>query len=147
MEYEELATEEFKKYLLGLKNNDAALSIEAIQNLKIIMSSVGTEAKLDELLYRGPVEYEGQSFCFTGIFNFGTRKECHSAVLDKGGLIEKDVNLRVDYLVLGSDFNPNWAGTNYGRKIERAMEIKKGEGKSAKPLVLSESDWVRSLNQ
>ena len=147
MKYDELAMEEFKKYLTALETNDAELGIEALQNLKIIMSSVGTEAKLDKLLYRGPIEYEGKSFCFTGIFDYGTRQKCQEIVIKKGGMIEKGVNLRLDYLVLGSDFNPHWSGPNYGKKIERAMEIKKGEGKNAKPFVISESDWVESLKQ
>ena len=31
------------------------------------------------------IVFQGKSFCFTGVFEFGSRAECHHAVITKGG--------------------------------------------------------------
>lgn len=100
-----------------------------------------------ELPYCNPqpqIAFEGQSFCFTGKFVFGTRDKCEKAVVRHGGIIKSGVVNDLDYLVIGFLSNPNWAHTSYGRKIEGAMALKSSGKKIS---ILSEEHWVNSLHR
>ncbi len=80
----------------------------------------------------------GTTFCFSGMFEFGTRKECQAAVSSRGGRFTDGVTGQTDVLVIGHDSNPNWAHGNYGNKICAAMVLKLQHGK---PLIIPESYW------
>ena len=41
------------------------------------------------------------------------------------GLVEKNVTDRSDYLVIGSGGNPCWAYSCHGRKVEKAVKMRK----------------------
>lgn len=84
----------------------------------------------------------GKSFCFTGKFAYGTRAKCEDAVLSRGGLPENSVTRALDYLVLGVGVSPDWRHETYGRKIERAMELR-GEGRALQ--IVAEADWVQVI--
>jgi NAD-dependent DNA ligase len=85
----------------------------------------------------------GTAFCFTGLFQYGTRKECQAAILSRGGRVSEHVNSQTDVLVIGHDANPNWAEGNFGNKICEAMVLKL---QNCKPLIIPESYW-RTLLQ
>jgi NAD-dependent DNA ligase len=86
--------------------------------------------------------FEDRSFCLTGQFAYGPRSICHKAIEELGGKIEKRVNWRVDYLVIGTLCTRAWANQTYGRKIEEAILIK-GRG-NKKIHIVSEDHWARS---
>lgn len=85
----------------------------------------------------------GTAFCFTGLFGFGTRKECQAAVLSRRGSSTERVTGQTDVLVVGHDSNPNWAHDTFGNKICEAMILKIQHGK---PLIIPENYW-RTLLQ
>lgn len=67
---------------------------------------------------------DGTCFCFTGTFAYGSRAECESAVEGlgaKAGSLTKNT----DYLVIGIYATESWMHSAYGRKIERAVEMKR----------------------
>jgi len=66
----------------------------------------------------------GTAFCFTGEFEFGTRKECQAAVMSRGGTTTDGITGKTDVLVVGNDPNPNWSHGSYGNKISEAMARK-----------------------
>ena len=45
---------------------------------------------------------------------------------------------RVDYLVIGADGNPCWAFACYGRKVEKAVELRKS---GVRIMIIHESDF------
>lgn len=83
------------------------------------------------------------SFCVTGTFSYGDRDDVMRAILLSGGSIDNSVLKRTNYLVVGEFASPDWIHSNYGRKIERAIELR-NEGQSI--AIISESYWVSTLN-
>ena len=90
------------------------------------------------------IEFAESVFAFTGIFSFGSRKECRQAVIEKGGKLEDDVKTNVDYLVVGEKGNPTWKHGNYGVKIGKAINFRTNHGKLA---IVRESDWRKALGE
>lgn len=83
----------------------------------------------------------GARFCFTGTFAFGTRSECEAAVLAQGasaGSLTKGT----DYLVIGIYATDSWAHSSYGRKIEKAVEMRKSGHRIA---IVGEQHWLSHL--
>jgi hypothetical protein len=71
------------------------------------------------------VQFPGKVFCFTGESNRLTRARIEELVTRHGGLFAAGVSGRIDYLVIGANGNPCWAYACYGRKIEKAVELRK----------------------
>lgn len=117
----ELATQEFNKYLQAIEKKDIASGIDACTNLRTLLDAAINEISFEDIFYRGEIEYENNSFCFTGKFTYGERNICEAAVIAKGGAIEKSVTKKLNYLIVGSNFSPDWKHQNYGRKIQKAL--------------------------
>jgi NAD-dependent DNA ligase len=88
------------------------------------------------------VSAAGTTFCFTGRFGFGSRRDCQEAAVCRGGFFTEEVSGKTDALVVGNDASPAWANGRYGRKIETAMVLRM---RSGKPLIISEAHWTRLL--
>lgn len=74
----------------------------------------------------GPnIEIEGNMFCFTGESSKMKRADIEIAILDRGGIFNKNVTKETDYLIVGDSGNPCWAFSCYGRKIEKAISLRK----------------------
>lgn len=86
--------------------------------------------------------FQEMTFCFTGLFYFGTRAKCQSAVKDLLGVPVDRVTSTLDYLVVGSIISPDWANTSYGRKIETAIQRQERYGN---PMIVSELQWVAAM--
>lgn len=83
------------------------------------------------------------TFCFTGEFEFGTRKKCQAAITSNGGAFTSDVNSKTDVLVIGYSANPNWSHGTYGNKIMKAMILRL---QFSKPYIIPERFWVTLLS-
>jgi len=90
------------------------------------------------------ISFSGKRFCFTGKFAFGKRKDCSEAVEKLGGICDDDVTKVLDYLVLGVGVSKDWKHETYGRKIERAQQLRESSG--TRPAIIREQDWVIALN-
>lgn len=89
-----------------------------------------------------PIIFEGRTFCFTGKFAFGQRKDCEAAVARLGGEPQSKVTTRLDYLVIGFLGNEDWMHSSFGRKIQQALDFNaKGRGIS----IVSEDAWAQAL--
>lgn len=89
-----------------------------------------------------PIIFEGRTFCFTGKFAFGQRKDCEAAVVRLGGEPQSKVTTRLDYLVIGFLGNEDWMHSSFGRKIQQALDFNaKGRGIS----IVSEDAWAQAL--
>ncbi len=87
--------------------------------------------------------FDQTRFCFTGTFAFGSRRECEDAV-EKRGASAGSLTLKTDYLVIGTYATESWIHSSYGRKIERAAEMKE-EGVPIS--IIGEAHWVEHLSR
>jgi len=71
------------------------------------------------------IEFSGRGFCVTGKSARVARDELHARIADRGGITYGNVSKKVDYLVIGADGNPCWAYACYGRKVEKAIELRR----------------------
>jgi NAD-dependent DNA ligase len=81
------------------------------------------------------------TFCFTGLFVYGTRAACERAVSERGGSVGA-ISRKLDYLVIGSMSSRDWKNTSFGTKIEKAMNLKQN---GADVSIVTESQWVAAL--
>jgi hypothetical protein len=55
------------------------------------------------------------------------------------GIPYKSVVMKLDYLVIGAQSSPAWAYSTYGRKIERAIELR---DRGIDIIILHEDDFI-----
>jgi hypothetical protein len=89
------------------------------------------------------ISWSGSVFVFTGKFAFGPRHHCSAEVIARGGRVESAVTKRTSYLVVGTFGNRDWLQTAYGRKIERAIELR-NDGSPIR--IVGEDHWASSLS-
>src|SRR4030095_5571584 len=80
-------------------------------------------------------------FTITGKFAFGTRRKVMEAIKARGGTASDTAPTREShYLVIGVFASRDWANTNFGRKIERAVKLRhSGSGLA----IVSEEHWKK----
>jgi len=71
------------------------------------------------------VSFEGKTFCITGILKRGNRENLHRDILKLGGIPTDNITKKTDYLIVGDSGNPAWAFSCYGRKVEKAINLRK----------------------
>ena len=69
------------------------------------------------------LEFPRRRYCFTGTFAYGSRRECENTVAELGGT-SGSLTLKTDFLVIGIYATDSWAHSAYGRKIERAVQLR-----------------------
>lgn len=84
------------------------------------------------------IHFNGKTFCFTGEFHRGKRKEIAEKVQQLGASSKSSVTGKTDYLVVGNAGNPCWAYACYGRKIEEAVNLRKAGGHV---IIVNENDF------
>lgn len=84
------------------------------------------------------IEFSGSRFCFTGASAKYSRAEFTSLVKRLGGEVVGSISSNLDYLIIGADGNPCWAYTCYGRKVEKAVGLRK---QGAHILLVHEHDF------
>lgn len=132
---------------------DGIVDLDEAQELLCLLRSlsgdsaeVGEMAKTTSLPIDQPaprINFEDSVFLCSGTFVFGKRKDCDTAIKNKGGKIAQSVNKSLNYLVLGTYVSESWAHESYGRKIEKAMAYKAG-GQNLS--IISEAHWLRELD-
>lgn len=86
--------------------------------------------------------FDRTSFCITGKFAFGSRKECEREILSLGGQLVSSPKARGSVLVVGTLSSRDWKYSNFGTKIEKAMEFRdKGHPVS----IIPEDYWIDQL--
>lgn len=71
------------------------------------------------------IAFSDAVFCLTGQSFKYTRSEFEELIRSLGGKFANGVSKKVNYLVVGADGNPCWAYACYGRKVEKAVELRK----------------------
>lgn len=71
------------------------------------------------------IVFDGARFCLTGASSRYTRDVFAEKIRSLGGEVVGSVSGRLNYLVIGGDGNPCWSYACYGRKVEKAIELRK----------------------
>lgn len=85
------------------------------------------------------IEFKDKQFCFTGISKNFKRKDLEEKINKLGGIYRDNITQKTDYLIIGEDSNPCWAYSCYGRKVEKAVNMRK-EG--SKISIVKEIDFI-----
>ena len=91
---------------------------------------------------RPDIQFQGQTFCLTGRFVFGSTVDCEEVIAELGGKLTEAPTKSTDYLVIGEMCSPDWIHTTFGRSIEHAVELREQGTPIA---IVSEEHWVNSL--
>lgn len=90
------------------------------------------------LMCYGPDEV----YVFTGRFAYAPRRECQKEVIERAGVCEDNVTRRTSFLVIGTFGSRDWATSSFGRKIQRAVELRQ----SGFPIrIVGEDHWASNL--
>lgn len=116
---------------------------DADQAIQEFRSDVAARILSEQTPFDSPqpeVRFDRRVFVFTGKFDYGTRKQCQDAVIERGGQApdSKSVSHDVDYLVIGTQGNPQWKRGSYGNKIEKGILARRDYGS---PAIISEDHW------
>lgn len=84
------------------------------------------------------IRFDGQKFCFTGTSSRATRAELSALVKRLGGEVVSSLTATVSYLVIGAEGNPCWAYACYGRKVEKAVTLRKT---GSRLVIIHENDF------
>ncbi|MGA0611549.1 BRCT domain-containing protein [Caldimonas sp. KR1-144] len=99
----------------------------------------GPELRIGALCAVMPdIRFSESTFCFTGAASRFTRAELEDMVRELGGIPLDSVSKELNYLVIGADGNPCWAFACYGRKVEKAVELRR---KGVRLLIVHENDF------
>lgn len=116
---------------------DGHCDAEEREELKTVMEAIcghaaktGTEETRSTTLpldspLPDPVIFPSRMFNVTGKFALGTRRQVMGEIKKRGGIPSDSAPTREShYLVVGIFASRDWAHSNYGRKIERAVELR-----------------------
>ncbi len=84
------------------------------------------------------VTFSSRKFCFSGASHKYTRSEFSELIEQLGGEVVNSVSAKLDYLIIGADGNPCWAYACYGRKVEKAVALRKA---GSRLLLVHENDF------
>ncbi|MCB1104506.1 MAG: NAD-dependent DNA ligase [Opitutaceae bacterium] len=88
------------------------------------------------------IELVDRTFCFTGISSKGPRRLFAGEVTKRGGNFIDTIRDDLDYLIIGDEGNPCWAFTCYGRKVEKAVHMRRN---GHRLLMVHERDFWDSI--
>jgi hypothetical protein len=81
-------------------------------------------------------------YVFTGRFAYGTRADCEREVCERSSTCEPNITRRTSFLVIGTFGSEDWAHSSYGRKIQRAVELR-DSGFALR--IVGEDHWAGTL--
>lgn len=83
------------------------------------------------------------TFCFTGLFAFGSREQCEKSVMQLGACVKQyPLKTEKNYLIVGTASNPQWRSIKSGSKIDNAICFKQTGGNIK---IVYEDEWVELL--
>ncbi|MUP44855.1 hypothetical protein E0K83_03735 [Gramella sp. BOM4] len=71
------------------------------------------------------IELDGKIFCITGALTRGNRKSLVEKIQNQGGTFNNNFVKETNYLIVGDNGSPAWAFACYGRKVEKAIKLRK----------------------
>lgn len=127
-----------------LDEGEKALLLETLNNFSDRTFELGEVLKPSTLPLCDPapsLSFTGRSYCFTGTFLFGQRKDCERAVAERGGQCGS-LTQKTDVLVIGAYATDSWKHSSFGNKILKATAWR-DEGRPI--AIVSEQHWSAHL--
>ena len=100
-----------------------------------VQQITGTETTADDVTFEASTEVwedavdevriAGSEFCLSGEFVSGDRNSVDTNLRLRGAQTSPNVHKDVDYLVIGTLASKDWLYTSHGRKIEKALLLKR----------------------
>ncbi len=114
------------KELLNMLRDVTGRDAQIQQNIDVDTGELLAEVSATVLPTTEPaaLEFIDRNFVLTGKFASGTRDECQAEVLHRGGKCQGNPTRRTHYLVIGAIGSRDWAHSTWGRKIEKAVELR-----------------------
>ena len=107
-----------------------------------VVDGYSTTSPIDVVSY---LDFAGKKVCLTGKFLCGTRSQCEADIAKAGGIIVDSVTQALDVLVIGAMSSKDWKFQSFGRKIEKAIELRDNKGF---PLtIISEEQWQSFIQE
>jgi len=101
-------------------------SLESLSGPGSIKSDENTAPRNDLIFTTQRIEMlENQNFVLTGEFHWGGRSELTELLLDKGAIVSSTPSKKTNYVVIGEVGSEHWAYSRFGRKVEKALELRK----------------------
>jgi len=134
--------------------DDGVITDEERQELKAIMEAIvgadGTvtaQPKSTTLPLDDPppplLAFPQRYFCVTGKFAYGTRSTVFAAIEARDGIpTDAFPTKSTNYLVIGTFASRDWINTNYGLKIQRAVDLRANKTGIQ---IISEDHWRNFL--
>lgn len=88
------------------------------------------------------VTFEGQTFVFAGQMAYGPTHQCEREVIELGGMCERAVNRRTDYVVIGSLGAGDWAQADFGTSVDEVVQYR---ARGVPIAVIGEEHWAAAL--
>ena len=88
------------------------------------------------------VVFEGQTFVFAGDMQYGPTHACEREVTELGGVCERMVNRRTDYLVIGSLAASDWCQLPFGELVDEVVQYR---ARGVPIAVITEEHWIAAL--
>lgn len=134
-------------FLDGVVDEDERIELREIMRslggLMVGENEVDSVAATLPLCHPAPlICHQGQEFVVTGRCAHGTRAKVWEAIQSQGGLIHETPRHTTRYLIIGHFASRDWIHTTYGRKIERAVELR-AQGQQIS--IVSEAHWSSFL--
>jgi len=123
---------------------DSDESKELIETLKQFSGGNfehGEQRKSNTLPFTQPaplVTFPEKSFCLTGTFARGSRRDCEQE-LTKRGAVVAPLTKKTNYLVVGTYVTESWVTSTYGQKIQKAQGM---VSKNIPISIIGEEHWV-----
>ncbi len=129
--------------LLAMLNQVIAMP-DRVESVDKATGEVLSEVASTVLPLTEPSEFSihGYHFVFTGKFASGTRSECQAEITNRGGQCQSSPTKKTRFLVIGSIGSRDWVHSSWGRKIEKAVELREA-GELID--ILSEEAWLQYM--
>lgn len=121
----------YERVYRALADDGVVDAEEESEILDILLKTVGgvrqVENKSSSLPLCNPapdIDFVARVFCFTGKFNLGTRGYCEGLIEKRGGSSVGAPTRSTDYLVIGDLGSGSWIHSSFGRKIQKAVEMR-----------------------
>lgn len=112
---------------------------EIAKNIKNEISDINISAHCST---NPDIVLDGKTFCITGTLTTGTKANLEEKIDELGGISTKSVTQKTDYLIVADNGNKAWTFACYGRKVEKALSLRK---KGNKITLIHESDFYNII--
>lgn len=115
-----------------------------IEFLNSIAATPTSKAIVEGIFIENPeIIFSQKNFLFTGKLIFGERSKAQAKVIELGGICQKGLTIKTDYLIVGDLGSEDYKFSRFGSKIETA--IKYNREKKSNISIIREKDFINSV--